>query len=112
MTVVEDGFVRAGSLAEVPEGGLRCFDLPWGRVAVARVDEELFAVGDECTHAGCSLSEGNLTDGEDAVVCPCHGATFDLASGEPLDGPAVDPVPVHPVRAREGWIEVAAPETP
>ena len=46
----------------------RCFDLPWGRVAVARVDEELFAVGDECTHAGCSLSEGYLTDGEDAVV--------------------------------------------
>ena len=38
MTVVEDGFVRAGSLAEVPEGGLRCFDLPWGRVAVARID--------------------------------------------------------------------------
>ena len=38
--------------------------------------------------------------------------TFDLASGEPLDGPAVDPVPVHPVRARDGWIEVAAPETP
>lgn len=103
---MEEGFIRVGALAEVPEGGLRSFDLPWGRVAVARVDEDLFAVADECTHAGCSLSEGSLSDNEDAVVCPCHGATFDLASGEPLEGPAIDPVRVHAVRARDGWLEV------
>ena len=105
-------FVRVAALGEVPEGGVRAFDLPWGRLAIARVDQEVHAIGDECTHASCSLSEGALSSDEAAVECPCHGATFDLASGEPLDGPAVDPVPVHPVRAREGWIEVAAPETP
>jgi 3-phenylpropionate/trans-cinnamate dioxygenase ferredoxin subunit len=102
----EDGFVRVASLAEVPEGELRCFDLEIGRVTVAHVENELFAFGDECTHEGCSLAEGELGEGEETVVCPCHGSEFDLRSGEPLAGPAADPVPVYPVRVRDGWIEL------
>ncbi|MFM7718611.1 MAG: Rieske (2Fe-2S) protein [Actinomycetota bacterium] len=103
---MDDGFLRIASLAEVPEGAVRAFELPWGRLAVARVDEEVFALADSCTHASCSLSEGDLTAGEDAVVCPCHGSTFDLRSGEPLEGPALDPVAVHAARVRDGWIEI------
>lgn len=103
---MDDRFVRIGALAEIPEGAVRGFDLPWGRLAVARVDQEVFALDDTCTHAGCSLSEGNLTESEDAVECPCHGSIFELEHGEPLNGPAVDPVSVYPVRVRDGWIEV------
>jgi len=73
---------------------------------VAHVENELFAFGDECTHEGCSLAEGELGEGEETVVCPCHGSEFDLRSGEPLAGPAADPVPVYPVRVRDGWIEL------
>jgi 3-phenylpropionate/trans-cinnamate dioxygenase ferredoxin subunit len=108
---VDDGYLRIASLAEVPEGELRAYDLAIGRVAVAHVENELFAFGDECTHEGCSLAEGELGGEEDSVVCPCHGSEFDLRTGEPLDGPAEDPVPVFPVREREGWIEVRRPST-
>lgn len=100
-------FVRIATLGEIPEGGVRGFDLPWGRLAVARVDQEIHAIGDECTHASCSLSEGVIPDDETAVECPCHGARFDLRSGEPLEGPAIDPVPTYPTRIVDGWIEVA-----
>jgi len=43
------------------------------------------------------------------VVCPCHESEFDLATGEPVAGSAVDPVPVYPVRERDGWLEVGPP---
>jgi 3-phenylpropionate/trans-cinnamate dioxygenase ferredoxin subunit len=101
-------FVRVGALAEVPEGEVRAFELPARRVAVAHVDHHLYAVADECTHAGCSVSEGEVSESEPAVRCPCHESLFDLENGEPLDGPAVDPLAVHAVRVEDGWIEVAS----
>jgi 3-phenylpropionate/trans-cinnamate dioxygenase ferredoxin subunit len=99
-------YIRVASLAEVPEGELRGFELPAGRIAVAHVENELFALGDECTHEGCLLSEGEVDESADTVVCPCHGSAFDLRTGEPVEGPAQDPVPTYPVRLQEGWIEL------
>jgi nitrite reductase/ring-hydroxylating ferredoxin subunit len=106
---MNESYRRVGSQAEVPEGELRSFDLPGLRVAIAHVESELYAFGDECTHEGCSLAEGTLGEQEDTVVCPCHGSEFDLATGEPVEGPAVDPVPVYAVRVTDEWIEVRPP---
>jgi 3-phenylpropionate/trans-cinnamate dioxygenase ferredoxin subunit len=100
-------FVRVGTLAEIPAGEVRAFELPAGRVAVAHVDHRVFAVGDECTHAGCSVSEGEVSRSEPSVRCLCHDSLFDLENGEPLEGPAADPLPVYTVRLEEGWVEVA-----
>jgi 3-phenylpropionate/trans-cinnamate dioxygenase ferredoxin component len=105
-------FVRVASLAEIPEGEIRAFDLPTGRVAVAHVEARLFAFADGCTHAGCALSEGGFDDRESTVECPCHGSVFDVETGEPLEGPAQDPVPVHQARLVEGWVEVAEQTVP
>jgi 3-phenylpropionate/trans-cinnamate dioxygenase ferredoxin subunit len=106
---VEDGFQRIASLAEVPEGELRAFDVQRGRVAVVHVEQEIFALADECTHDLGSLAEGELDEREDAVICPSDGSAFDLRTGEPLDGPAVDPVTVFAVRVNDEWIEVGPP---
>jgi 3-phenylpropionate/trans-cinnamate dioxygenase ferredoxin subunit len=104
-------YMRVGGLAEIPAGELRAFDTPAGRIAVAHMENRVFAFGDECTHQGCSLAEGELADADTTVACPCHGSVFDIESGEPLEGPAIDPLPVFAVRVVEGWVEVAtAPE--
>ena len=95
-------------VAEIPEGEMRAFDTSAGRVAVAHVEHRLFAFGDECTHQGCSLAEGELSDREATVECPCHASVFDIETGEPVEGPAVDPVPVFPVRLVEDWVEVGS----
>ena len=101
-------FIRVGGLAEIPEGELRAYDTPVGRVAIAHVEHRLFAFGDECTHAGCALSEGLFDDREATVECACHGSVFDVETGEPVEGPASDPVPVYPARLTDdGWVEVA-----
>jgi 3-phenylpropionate/trans-cinnamate dioxygenase ferredoxin subunit len=99
-------FVRVASLAEIPAGEVRAFELPSGRVAVAHVDHRVFAVSDGCTHAGCPVSEGAVSADEVSVRCSCNDCVFDLENGEPLDGSATDPLPVYPVRLDDGWVEV------
>ena len=101
-------YIRVGALGEIPEGEMRAYDLPAGRVAVTHVEHRLFAFGDECTHAGCSLSEGEFDDRAATVECPCHASVFDVETGEPIDGPAQDPVPVFPARMVDGWVEVGS----
>ena len=101
-------YIRVGGVAEIPEGEMRAFDMPGGRVAVAHVEHRLFAFGDECTHAGCSLAEGEFDDRGVTVACPCHGSVFDVETGEPVEGPAVDPVPLFGTQVtEEGWLEIA-----
>lgn len=106
---MDDAFVRIASLAEVPDGEMRSYELATGRVGLAHVENELFAFGDECTHEGCSLAEGELGGEEDTVICPCHRSEFDLRTGEPIEGPAEDPVPILQVRVVDDWIEVGPP---
>ena len=100
-------YVRVGSLAEIPEGEVRGYELPGVHVAVVHVEARVHALADECTHEGCSLSEGEVDETEELLVCPCHGSAFDVTSGEPMRGPAVDPVPIFPARVTDGWVEVA-----
>lgn len=78
------------------------------RIAVLRDGERLYALGDRCSHAEASLSEGDVFDGE--VECPRHGATFDLATGDAKTLPASRPVPTYGVRTRDGIVEVEVPQ--
>lgn len=78
------------STADVDATGLAAVDTDAGKIAVANVDGEYFAFDDTCTHQGCSLSTGSLNGTN--VTCPCHGSTFDVTSGEVVNGPASRPV--------------------
>ena len=49
-------------------------------VLVAMVNGNFYAIGDECTHRGCSLSEGTLEG--TIVTCSCHGSKFDITNGK------------------------------
>ena len=101
-------FVRVATLGEIPEGEVRAFDTPAGRVAVAHLEARVLAFGDECTHQGCSLAEtGTLDDRGFTMQCGCHGSVFDVERGEPVEGPAEDALPVYGARVVDGWVELA-----
>jgi 3-phenylpropionate/trans-cinnamate dioxygenase ferredoxin subunit len=100
-------FVRVGALGEIPEGEVRAYDLASGRVAVAHVEARLFAFADACTHAGCALSDGTFDDREATIECANDGSVFDVETGEPVVGPAQDPIEIHAARLVDGWVEVA-----
>ena len=64
-------------------------------ICVARVGDQVFAIGDVCSHSDASLSEGDITDFK--IECWLHGAEFDLRTGEALTPPAVAPVKTYSV---------------
>jgi len=101
-------------VADVPPGTIRAFDVSEGapralnknrvpllrvagigrpkvpRIALANVDGTFHAIDDKCTHLGCSLGDGKLT--EAVVRCACHGSQFDVTTGAVVNGPATTPV--------------------
>lgn len=86
---------RVARFSDLEEGvGLR-IEIADHRIAVFLVDGVLFALGDRCSHAEASLSEGEVFGTE--VECPRHGSSFELSTGEPRSLPATKPVPVYRV---------------
>ena len=73
-------------------------------VLLVRDGDDVLALHDRCSHRGCSLAGGDVEDG--AIVCPCHGSSFDLRSGAIRRGPATAPQPVLQARTRAGRVEV------
>lgn len=94
------------ALDDLVPGTARRFDVDGHRIAVVRVGDEVRAVGDRCTHADVSLSEGEVDPEGCTLECWKHGSQFDLRTGEPLSLPATRPVPVYPVRVVDGRVEV------
>src|SRR3984893_16244062 len=72
------------------------------RIAVARIDDRLYAFDDLCTCAdqGCPLSGGLLTGA--TLMCQCHGSRFDVMTGAVINGPATEPLNVYAVQEVDG----------
>jgi nitrite reductase/ring-hydroxylating ferredoxin subunit len=97
-------FVDVGS-DDLDEGCLRGVDVGDERVVIVRSEGRLCAVGGVCTHQVAFLEDGCLSGGR--LLCPRHGAAFDLATGAALTAPAEFPVPVFDVRVEGGRILVS-----
>ncbi len=76
------------------------------RVAIVRIGDDVYAIGDTCSHADLSLSEGEVWADEKAIECWRHGSRFDLLTGEPITLPATVPIPVFVARVVDGNVEV------
>ncbi len=89
-------YIKVAKVHEVPEGHAKVFEVGDERVALCKVDGEVFAIADVCTHDGGPLGEGDL-DGYE-IICPRHGARFDVRTGAVLAFPAIMPVDSYPVK--------------
>ena len=92
--------------AELTPGGASRFDVDGRPVAVVRIGDDVYAIGDTCTHGEVSLSEGEVWCDELELECWKHGSTFSLLTGEPQTLPATVPVPVYVARVVDGMVEV------
>lgn len=97
-------WVRAVEATELAEGATAGVEVEGRRVLLHRAGEQVYAIGNVCSHAGGVLSRGEVSDC--VVTCPLHGARFDVRDGHVIRGPAHHPQPVLPARIRNGWIEV------
>ncbi|HEY3701948.1 MAG TPA: non-heme iron oxygenase ferredoxin subunit [Acidimicrobiales bacterium] len=101
--------VRLCATAEVPAGTARRFDVREHRIALIRVGDAFYALGDRCSHADYSLSEGEVYAEDLEIECWKHGSTFSLETGEPLCLPATQPVPVYEVEVEGDDVMVVLP---
>jgi 3-phenylpropionate/trans-cinnamate dioxygenase ferredoxin subunit len=93
-------------LADLVPGTARKVDVDGRPVALVRCGDDVYAVGDVCSHANVSLSEGEVLCDEREVECWKHGSTFSLVDGEPQSLPATQPVPAYEVEVRDGDVIV------
>src|SRR6188508_2531310 len=101
-------FVPALPLAELAPGTMRCVTLDDIAVLVVHAkDGSVHALDDVCTHAYAQMHEGRLRGHR--LICPLHGASFDVRTGAVLGAPATLPLQTFPVRIRDAPIEVAVP---
>lgn len=89
-------FVDACALRELPDGEVRAVEVDGIAIALVRDADHIYAIQDACSHADVALSEGELSGC--MLECWLHGSQFDLRTGEPTSPPAVDAVPIYPIR--------------
>ena len=94
------------SAEELPPGTMKL--VPAGEISVGvyNVNGRLCAIEDRCSHDDGPLVEGDWEPERGVVVCPRHGATFDICSGRALTLPAYLPVDTFPVRVEDGIVKV------
>ena len=93
-------------LEELPPGAMRLVHAGEISVGVYNVDGELYAIEDRCSHDDGPLVEGDWEADAAVVVCPRHGARFDIRTGKALTLPAYLPVDTFPVRVDDGVVKV------
>jgi 3-phenylpropionate/trans-cinnamate dioxygenase ferredoxin subunit len=98
--------IRVCSRDDLSPGEARRFDVDGLRVAVVRIDDDFYAIGDRCSHEDFSLADGEVLTDECEIECAKHGSTFDLRTGQPCSLPATRPVPVYTVEVEGDDISV------
>lgn len=74
---------RVASSDEIREGLMHSTTVDGTKLLLSRVDGEVKAVIDKCTHLGMPMRKGKF-EGR-VITCPFHGSRFDIATGENLD---------------------------
>jgi 3-phenylpropionate/trans-cinnamate dioxygenase ferredoxin subunit len=103
--------VAVFAIDEIEPGTARQVEVGGRPIAVVRIDDEVYAISDICSHAEVSLSGGEVWCEEREIECPKHGSTFDLVSGEPQTLPATQPVPVYQAAVVDGQVVVTVGES-
>jgi 3-phenylpropionate/trans-cinnamate dioxygenase ferredoxin subunit len=103
--VTEPIFQPVLALVDLSRGRMRCVEVAGREVLLCHTREGVFALDNVCTHAFARMDEGRLRG--ERLVCPLHGASFDIRDGSVLGPPATLPLRRYPVRIQDGTIEVA-----
>jgi 3-phenylpropionate/trans-cinnamate dioxygenase ferredoxin component len=105
-----DSSHHLGDLTDLPDGEVRRFDVDDNGVVVCRVNGALFALEDNCSHADTPLSDGLLRGHQ--LICPLHGASFDVRDGQHSGPPAYTGVRCYKVIESPNGISVTRAHDP
>jgi nitrite reductase/ring-hydroxylating ferredoxin subunit len=100
-------FTKVATIEELPAGTARAVVINGRKLALFNLGGNLYAIEDTCPHRGAPLSEGEC-DGT-TVICPWHGASFDLSTGAVLSPPASSGVMAFKVQLVGNEVQIDVP---
>ena len=101
-------FFEIAPASELPNGERLFIEMDGKPIVIFNVAGQLFAIADLCTHDDGPLGDGDLEDHN--IVCPRHGAEFDIRTGQGVQIPAVIDVPAYPLKIVDGNIWLGLPK--
>ena len=101
-------YFEIAPVEDLPNGERLFVDIGDNPIVIFNIADKFYAIGDVCTHDDVPLGDGDIEGFN--VVCPRHGAEFDLRNGKAVAMPAVVDIPAYPVRVVAGMIEVGVPK--
>jgi 3-phenylpropionate/trans-cinnamate dioxygenase ferredoxin component len=101
-------FLEIAPVDDLPSGERMFLEVGDEPVVIFNIAGNIYAIADVCTHDGGPLGEGEL-DGHQ-IICPRHGARFDIRDGKALTLPAVIDAPSYPIDVQDGIIYLGVPK--
>ncbi len=101
-------FVEIAPASELPNGERLFVEVGDNPIVIFNIAGQFFAIGDICSHDDGPLGDG-VIEGHN-IVCPRHGAEFDVQTGKAMSMPAVIDIPAYPVQIKDGTIFVGIPK--
>jgi len=102
--VTNDSYIYVAEVTAVPHGTTMPFQVSGLDILICHTKEEFFAIENRCSHANSKLEDGRLRVYR--LVCPLHGAAFDVRDGTVKGKPATLPIRTFPVRVINDRIEI------
>lgn len=100
-------FIAVGSVEELNEGGRLFIEIDGKPIVILKIASQYYSIADVCSHDDGPVGEGALEGFE--IICPRHGARFDIRTGKVLALPAFVDIPSYPVRVEGDQIEIGIP---
>jgi naphthalene 1,2-dioxygenase system ferredoxin subunit len=102
---MHDFWIEAAAFDELPAEDVKGVQVEGLDIALYRVEGEVYATSDICTHAQARLCEGFLEGHE--IECPLHQGRFDIRNGKAMCAPLTDDLKVYPVKIEDGRVFIA-----
>ena len=97
-------FYEIAKVQDLPPGERLFIEVGGAQIVIFNIAGQFYAIGDVCTHDNGPLGDGELEGNE--IVCPRHGAHFDVRNGKAVRLPAVRATPSYPVRIVGDALEI------
>lgn len=97
-------YLKVATVDEIPVGSMKSVAVGNRRIVICHAEDGFYAMADECSHDYAPISSGHVSD--DQIVCPRHGARFDIKTGEVKAPPAVVGIDTYETTVEEGHVFV------
>lgn len=97
-------FVKVATVDEISPGSAKLVEVDGNEIAIFNVGGQFHALDNSCSHVGGPLCEGEISGAE--VICPWHGAAFDIATGRAVGPPAFEALNHYNLRVVDGQLEI------